>query len=161
MRTIPSSLPDTSFLLTPGLDYSNWLELIITNIQVLIIQLLSRYYLSQHRNLLLTILFKTTTTVLLASTPLEYLQILLKCIFPIMIFNKITTTWQHYKTKSTGAMSGATLAMQCFQFSGRCFTAVMSGASEFIAPSAINAFFAFIYLFQFWVYGGGKVLKAE
>ena len=131
----------------------------ITNIQVLIITLLSRYYLSQHRTLLLTILFKTTTTLLLFSAPLPYLQMALKCIFPIMIFTKVSTTWGHYKSQSTGALSGTTLALQCFQFSGRVFTSLMAGDMDFVAPSAINAFFAYIHLVQFWVYSGKA--KAE
>lgn len=74
-----------------------------------------------------------------------------------MIFNKSSMAYKHYKEQSTGQLAGATIYMQFIQFSGRIFTVVMTGATEFLPPMVLNWTFQSVFVLQYlWYKGGDK-----
>ena len=138
----------------PGFDYSNWLELLIVNIQVFIVHVLARYYLNEPKKLITLLLCKAVMVTVLTFLPLSYIQLIMKCFPPLMIYNKTNMLYKHYKDKSTGQMAGSTLYMQLFQFSGRLFTVIMTGNSGFLPVMFLNWLFQLLYVLQYLWYGG-------
>ncbi|KAL5250046.1 hypothetical protein ACHWQZ_G015948 [Mnemiopsis leidyi] len=152
----------TSLCLKSGLDISNWLEVLITNIQVFTIHALARYYLHQPRQLSLLLLAKLLYILLLTAAPLPWIKFVMNCLLPVVLVERGGAVYKHYKNKSTGQLSGATLGLQWTQFAGRIFTSVMAGAEgDFVAPMVLNFFFGTVILGQWIWYRRGKGEKKE
>jgi hypothetical protein len=88
----------------------------------------------------------------LALLPLQYIKLGMNCLLPMMIYNKTTMAYKHYKDKSTGQLAGATIYMQFVQFSGRIFTVVMTGATEFLPPMLLNWTYQTVFVLQYLWY---------
>lgn len=152
----------TSLCIKSGLDISNWAEVIVTNIQVFTIHALARYYLNQPKQLSLLFGAKLLYIAVLTVAPLSWIKFVMNCLLPVVLFERGGAVYKHYKNKSTGQLSGATLFLQWAQFSGRIFTSVMSGAeADFIAPMVLNCFFGTIILGQWLLYRSAKEEKTE
>ena len=144
-----------------GLDYSNWLELLIINIQGFTVHVLARYYLNNPKKLTTLLLYKAIFVTTLALLPLSYVQLVMKCLPPLMIYNKTSGLYKHYKDQSTGQMAGTTLYMQLFQFSGRIFTLVMTGNYGLLPTMSVNWTFQFMFVLQYLWYGKGDKKDAD
>ena len=133
----------------------------MTNIQVFIIHALARYYLNQPDKLTILFLGKAGLTIILALLPLDYIKTFMNCLLPMMIYNKTTMAYKHYKDKSTGQLAGATLWMQFVQFSGRIFTTVMSGNNGFLPPMLLNWSYQTVYVLQYLWYSRSQGKEEE
>ena len=156
-------LKHISIIVLPiGLGISNWLELLVTNFQVFVIHALARYYLNQPGKLSLLFAIKVAYLAALTAAPISWVKVVMKCLLPVMLFDKGGQVYRHYKSKSTGQLSGATLLLQWLQFSGRICTSLLSGAAgDFILPMVLNVFFATLNGIQWILYKDNKQLKQE
>ena len=126
------------------------------------IHALARHYLNQSRELALLFGAKLLYIAVLTAAPLSWIKVAMNCLLPVVLFERSGAVYKHYKNKSTGQLSGATLFLQWAQFSGRIFTSVVAGAeADFIAPMILNCFFATIILGQWLLYRNEKEEKTE
>lgn len=136
--------------------------MLVTNLQVFVIHALARYYLNQPKELTLLFVFKAAYITVLTAAPITWVKLAMNCLLPVMLFDKGGQVIKHYRSKSTGQMSGATLLLQWMQFSGRLCTTLLSGAAgDFIAPMVLNVFFATVIGTQWILYRESKQVKKE
>ena len=113
---------------------------------------MARYYLNQTKKITALIICKCILVTGLALLPLPYIKLGMNFLLPMMVYNKTTMAYKHYKDKSLGQMAGATLYMQYFQFSGRIFTVLMTGSTAFLPPMLLNWIYQTVFVAQYLWY---------
>lgn len=144
----------TAYCINLGLDYSNWLECAITNVQLSILQLLVHYYNHNSAMIALTMVVKIVVSLALCYLSVDSLLYILMGLYPFILGVRILEIATIVKNKSTGQLSLGSVVIGFIMFSGRAFTSYVTDAGyTMLVPQLIDAALNLVQISLFYVFG--------